>query len=708
VYLIQAYHAYVAWGALAKVEQLLQRYPKLLAPFEPPHLMPPLPSPLPSAESLSLSRSMQAARAIATAVELTPLLENLMRIVLEESGADRGLLLLAQFDRRQLERPQLDRRQTDQWQIYIDTTDTQQPIVLDPPLGLPTAAPQRLPNALVQYVSHTQEPLILNASDLDAMNPLLDQTLLPLLIIQHEPYVQTHAPQSMLGLPIVRQQRLVGILYLEHRQIEGIFSHDRVELLQLLCAQAAIAITNAQLYQRNQDYMHELERTQTQLLELQANLMDQTLHDPLTGLYNRSWFVNRITWLLQYNRVNPPRWYAVLLLDLDRFKVINDSLGHLVGDQLLQAVVARLQTCVIAPDQISRLGGDEFVVLLESARSIDDVIAVADSILAQFTLPFAIGNYEIYSNASIGITTSNMAYYQPEDVLRDADIALYAAKAHNKGRYTIFNATLQRSAQERLHLENDLRQAIVDSQADPVAAPLYLHYQPIYDLDQRTIVGVEALVRWMHPIDGAISPLKFIPIAEETGLINTLGPWILATACAQLAGWQQQGKLPAGFVLHVNFSALQFHQVGWLESIAAILHQTQIQPQQLKLEITENCLLNIVDVQPGAIAALRALGIRLCIDDFGVGYSSLSRLLALPISTLKLDRSFVENCLDHADQQAMIRMILTLAQTLNLEVVAEGVQTTGEIAYLQQHGCHLGQSFFLSHPIAADRLAELF
>ncbi len=708
VYLTQAYHAYDVWGALAKVEQLLQRYPQLLAQFDPPPLMSPAPSRMPSAEAVSLSRSMQAARAISTAVELTPLLENLMRIVLEESGADRGVLLLAQFDRRQLERPAPDRRQTTQWQIYIDTTDTQQPIVLDPPLPLPTAAPQRLPKALVQYVSHTQEPLILNASDLDVTNPLLDQTLLPLLIIQHEPYVQDHAPQSMLGLPIVRQQRLVGILYLENRPIEGVFSHDRVELLQLLCAQAAIAITNAQLYQRNQDYMHELERTQTQMLELQANLMDKTLHDPLTGLSNRSWFVNRITWLLQYNRINPPRWYAVLLLDLDRFKVINDSLGHLVGDQLLQAVVARLQTCVIAPDQISRLGGDEFVVLLESAAAIDDVIAVADSMLAQFTLPFSIGNYEIYSNASIGITTSNMAYYQPEDVLRDADIALYAAKAHNKGRYTLFTPTLQRSAQERLHLENDLRQAIADSQADAVAAPLYLHYQPIYDLDQRTIVGVEALVRWQHPIDGAISPVKFIPIAEETGLINTLGPWILATACAQLAQWQQQGQLPDGFTLHVNFSALQFHQVGWLESIESILHQTQIQPQQLKLEITENCLLNLVDVQPGAIAALRALGIRLCIDDFGVGYSSLSRLLVLPISTLKLDRSFVENCLENTDQQAMIRMILTLAQTLNLEVVAEGVQTPGEIAYLQQHGCHLGQSFFLSQPIAGDRLAELF
>jgi diguanylate cyclase (GGDEF)-like protein len=709
VYLIQAYHAYVAWGALAKVSQLLQRYPELLTQFEPPHLMPLPPSPPPaSIEALSLDRSMQAARAIAAAVELTPLLENLMRIVLEESGADRGVLLLAQFDRRQLDRPKPDRRQTDQWQIYIDTTDTQQPIVLDPPLGLPSAIPQRLPNALVQYVSHTQEPLILNASDLDAMNPLLDQTLLPLLIIQHEPYVQTHAPQSMLGLPIVRQQRLVGILYLEHRQIEGVFSHDRVELLQMLCAQAAIAITNAQLYQRNQDYMHELEQTQTQLLELQANLMDQTLHDPLTGLYNRSWFVNRITWLLQYNRVNPPRWYAVLLLDLDRFKVINDSLGHLVGDQLLQAVVARLQTCVIAPDQISRLGGDEFVVMLESAAAIDDVMAVADSLLAQFTLPFTIGNYEIYSNVSIGITTSNTAYYNPEDVLRDADIALYAAKARNKGGYTIFDPDLQRSAQERLHLENDLRQAIADSQADPVMAPLYLDYQPIYDLHQRTIVGAEALVRWLHPIDGAISPVKFIPIAEETGLINTLGPWILATACAQLADWQQQGKLPAGFALHVNFSALQFHQVGWLESIESILHQTQIQPQQLKLEITENCLLNLVDVQPGAIAALQALGIRLCIDDFGVGYSSLSRLLSLPISTIKLDRSFVENCLANADQQAMIRMILTLAQTLNMEVVAEGVQTPGEIAYLQQYGCNLGQSFFLSHPIAGDRVAELF
>jgi diguanylate cyclase (GGDEF)-like protein len=718
VYLTQAYHAYQDWGAIAKVDDLLQTYPDLLASCCPPPAVAVeiAPNPiLPSPEALSLKNAMQAALAISSEIELTPLLETLMRTVLQESGADRGVLLLCQSDRRQSERHQVDRRQSDrapsrQWQIYIDTTDMQAPLVLDPPIALCLEAEgsRWLPNTLLQYVGHTQEPLIINASDFDSDRMVFDQQFLPLLTFQLADYFQYCQPQSLLGLPIVRQQQLVGILYLENQQLEGVFSHDRVELLQLLCAQAAIAIANAQLYQRNRDYTQRLEQTQMQMLQLQSDLLDETLHDPLTGLFNRNWFANRITWLLQYNRLHPPRFYAVLLLDLDRFKVVNDSLGHLVGDQLLQAVAIRLQSCLADPAPISRLGGDEFVILLEDVAELDDVIALAESILAQFSLAFTIAGYEIYSNASIGIATSDTAYYNPEDVLRDADTALYAAKARNKGSYIVFNQALERSAKERLHLENDLRQAIADSQSDSALAPLYLQYQPIYDLQSRAIAGVEALVRWDHPIVGAISPLKFIPIAEETGLINTLGPWILASACAQLAQWQQQGNLPEGFTLHVNCSALQFHQVGWLEQIETILQQTQIQPAQLKLEITENCLLNLVDVQPGAIAALRDLGIRLCIDDFGVGYSSLSRLLTLPIDTIKIDRSFVEDFMENADRRAMVQMILTLAQTLKMAVVAEGIQTLAAIEYLQSHGCQLGQSFFLSRPVAADRIAALF
>ncbi len=718
VYMIQAYQAYVEWGAIAKVDNLLQTYPDLLASCCPPPAVTVEIRPNPillSPEALSLKNAMQAARAISSEIELTPLLETLMRTVLQESGADRGVLLLGQSGRRQADRLGLDRRQIDrpqsiQWQIYIDTTDMQAPLVFDPPrlISLDDGGSNQLPNAMLQYVGHTQEVLIINASDFAPDRIAFDQPALPLFTFQLADYFQHCQPQSMLGLPIVRQQQLVGILYLENRHLEGVFSHDRVELLQLLCAQAAIAIANAQLYQRNQSYTQRLEQTQTQMLQLQSKLLDETLHDPLTGLFNRAWFTQRLTWLLQSHRANPAQFYAVLLMDLDRFKVVNDSLGHLVGDQLLQAVALRLQSCLASPASISRLGGDEFVILLEDVADHDDAIALAESILAQFSLAFTIADYEIYSNASIGITTSDTTYYNPEDVLRDADTALYAAKDRHKGSYMIFNQALERSAKERLHLENDLRQAIAQSQSPDALAPLYLHYQPIYDLPSRAIMGVEALVRWEHPIVGAISPLKFIPIAEETGLIKTLGPWILATACGQLAQWAAQGNLPEGFTLHVNCSALQFHQVDWLAQIKTILQQTQINPAQLKLEITENCLLDLVDVQPGALTALKDLGIRLCIDDFGVGYSSLSRLLTLPIDTIKIDRSFVEDFLENADQQAMVNMILTLAQTLKMEVVAEGIQTLAAIEYLQAHGCQLGQSFFLSHPVAADRIAALF
>ena len=474
----------------------------------------------------------------------------------------------------------------------------------------------------------------------------------------------------------------------------------RVRLHLKLCSLTkALARQNHSLEQRVAERTAELTRavntlqkTQKKLLRREAKLRYDACHDTLTGLANRAAFLHRLQQVITRQKRDRRTPYAVLFIDLDRFKVINDSFGHLVGDSLLIMAGERLQTCVREPDTVARFGGDEFVILLPEITGVAVATEIADRIIAELRRSFQLKNgYEVFVEASIGIAFSHEGYERPEDVLRDADIAMYDAKNAGKGRYVVFDPASQTNVLARLQLENDLRRGMERQE-------FCLYYQPIVSLVTGQIVGFEALVRWNHPERGLVSPNVFIPVAEETGLINALGLWIFDEACRQLAFWRSRfPKLP--LIMNVNLSAVQLKQGNLIEQIEKTTWSMDILQGGLKLEITESCLLETDRELLKMLRQLKALGMRLCIDDFGTGYSSLSRLHEFPIDTLKIDRSFVKR-LDAGNGNAeIVRTIIMLARNLELDVVAEGIETTTQLNRLQFFGCELAQGYLFSRPV---------
>jgi diguanylate cyclase (GGDEF)-like protein len=395
---------------------------------------------------------------------------------------------------------------------------------------------------------------------------------------------------------------------------------------------------------------------------------------------------------------NQGSMYAVLFIDLDGFKVINDSLGHLIGDELLKIVAFRLQACLRSRDKIARFGGDEFAILLENLGSKEEVVRVAERIQERLRIPFKLNNEKVFTGASIGITFSTIGYQRPEDLLRDADVAMYQAKAQGKACYAVFDPVMQIAACARLQLENELRRAIEKQE-------FCLHYQPIISLSTGRLIGFEALLRWQHPYHGYIFPTKFIPLAEETGLIDPIGWWVFREACRQLRSWKQQFPQAASLSMNINLSAHQLKQAGLVEKIEQILLAYEIQGCDLKLEITESCFLETVASETAIVQKLKALGIGLCIDDFGTGYSSLSRLHEFPIDTLKIDRSFISHA--ELSRMAIVQTIVTLAHGLGMNVVAEGIETTEQLHKLQLLGCELGQGYLFSKPIDNKTASQL-
>ena len=435
-----------------------------------------------------------------------------------------------------------------------------------------------------------------------------------------------------------------------------------------------------------------LQKTQNKLLRREAKLRYDAGHDTLTGLANRAAFLQKLEQVIQLQKRDRNYLYAVLFLDLDRFKVINDSFGHLVGDSLLILVGERLKTCVGEPDTVARFGGDEFVILLPDIKEVTAATSIADLIVVQLRRSFQLRNgYEVFIEVSIGIAFGNESYDRPEDLLRDADVAMYNAKNAGKGRYVVFDPAAQTSMLARLQLENELRRGIKRQE-------FCLYYQPIVSLVTGQVVGFEALVRWTHPERGLISPGLFIPVAEETGLINALGLWIFDEACRQLASWRSQfPKVP--LILNVNLSAVQLKQGNLIEQIEKNPWGMDIFQGSLKLEITESCLLETNQDLLNKLQQLKALGMHLCIDDFGTGYSSLSRLHEFPIDTLKIDRSFVKR-LDTSNGNAeIVRTIILLARNLEIDVVAEGIETIDQLNRLQFLGCELAQGYLFSRPV---------
>ena len=447
------------------------------------------------------------------------------------------------------------------------------------------------------------------------------------------------------------------------------------------------------------NYIAEQERISRVLEETKEHFRHAAFHDSLTGLPNRAMFTELLKAEIESSKRLKDHMFAVLFLDLDRFKNINDSLGHTHGDLLLVAFAERLEKALRPVDTLARFGGDEFAILLSGMTDATDTVRVAQRIQDELTQPFVLDKNSAFATASIGIALSSSGYDRPEDILRDADTAMYRAKENGKARYELFDHGMHARAVSRLQLESDLRQAIEQKEFS-------VYYQPIVCLQTGRLSGFEALVRWNHPRRGLVSPLDFIPVAEETGLIVPIGQWVLNEACKHIRECQMNSPSHRSLSLSVNLSARQVAQPDLLEQIKQALETSKLNPHCLKLEITESVVMENAEAAALMFKQLRSLGVQLSIDDFGTGYSSLSYLHRFPLNYLKIDRSFVMRLTTDNDN-AIVRTISTLARNLGMEVIAEGIETEEQYQQLKMLGCEYGQGYLFSRPVDNDGVRHL-
>jgi diguanylate cyclase (GGDEF)-like protein/PAS domain S-box-containing protein len=450
------------------------------------------------------------------------------------------------------------------------------------------------------------------------------------------------------------------------------------------------------------DPLHFISQIQdiTERKQAEEKLEHAAYHDSLTGLANRVLFTEHLHITIEQARRDPTLNYAVLFIDLDRFKNINDSLGHAAGDELIVTVAKRLSSCLRPSDTAARFGGDEFAILLNGINDVNDAIRVAERLERELSLSYNLDGHEVFTSASIGIALSSTAYFRPDDVMRDADTAMYRAKANGKARYEIFDKVMHARAMALLQLENDLRRAVEHGE-------FHLLYQPIFNLQTGALAGFEALVRWQHPEKGPVSPMDFIPIAEETGLITSIGRWILHEACLQMRLWQKLYPQMTDMSISVNLSGKQFKQVDIVDQVKMVLFDTGLDPECLRLELTETVVMEDAEVASKMLKQLRTLGVQISIDDFGTGYSSLSYLHHFPIDILKIDRSFVGRMTDSGGNAEIARTIISLAHTMGMKVVAEGVEQDYQREHLKTLGCEYGQGYLFSKPINTELAEQL-
>jgi diguanylate cyclase (GGDEF)-like protein/PAS domain S-box-containing protein len=429
----------------------------------------------------------------------------------------------------------------------------------------------------------------------------------------------------------------------------------------------------------------------TKRKQAEEQLRHDSMHDALTGLPNRSLFMDRLSQMLERTKRHAQPPFAVLFLDLDRFKIINDSLGHLVGDMLLKVIAQRLTEGMRQGDTVARLGGDEFAVLLTELPNANTAVDVADRIQHAVGEPFKLDTHEVFTTASIGIAVSSSGYNSADDMVRDADIAMYRAKLLGKARAVVFDHDMHAHVLSRLQIENDLRRGIEREE-------FAVFYQPLVSLHNGKICGFEALLRWNHPEHGMVPPAGFLSIAEEAGLIVPIGAWLLQEACRQIAVWQKRYPQYAPLSISVNLSGTQVMYPQLVTQVAQVLRETGLCPQQMALEITEGVILDRDGMVTATLKSLRELGTQLHLDDFGTGYASLISLHDLPISAVKIDRTFVSTMDEAPKNSAIVRAIVALSQNLGLEVIAEGVETATHLAALHTIGCDYGQGYYFSKP----------
>ena len=479
-----------------------------------------------------------------------------------------------------------------------------------------------------------------------------------------------------LGVPLKSGDRAFGVLVVQSYSDAIRFGYKEKDVLTFVSQHIASAVERKQAAE---------------------TIRHLAFHDALTSLPNRTLFRDRFTQALAHAG-RKHEMLAMFFLDLDRFKTINDTLGHAVGDRLLQAVAERLRKLVREGDTIARLGGDEFMLLLQGAQNVEGIAKVAEKILHAFRPSFHVAGHDLHISTSIGISLYPHDGHDAETLLKNADIALYRAKEHGRNNYQLYTPSMNARAFEQLALENQLRRALDREEFS-------LYYQPLLDIKERKIAGMEALIRWIRPASTMVMPDSFIPLAEDTGLIIPIGEWVIRTACKQNYQWQQMGlpRLP----VNVNLSARQFQQQDLTRSIARILEATFLEPRYLTLELTESAIMKNADFAIATLTELKSMGVGISIDDFGMGYSSLSHLKSFPISSLKIDQSFVRDCMEDADDAAIVKAIISLAHSMKLEVVAEGVETEQQLSFLNGLGCDKLQGYFCSPPLPTDSFTAL-
>jgi diguanylate cyclase (GGDEF)-like protein len=492
-------------------------------------------------------------------------------------------------------------------------------------------------------------------------------------------YLEARGVTHAMIAPLPGEDRVIGAIMLANRfGVVRSFDADDRRMLETLAANATVALQ----YDRLEQAVHQLK-------SLQEQLHHQAHHDPLTGLANRILFTEQVKHAASTARTGE---VAVLFIDLDDFKAVNDSLGHAAGDELLSAVASRLRGCVRPDDLVARLGGDEFAVLVRDALDARTAaVGVAQRIMTAFEAPITVAGEEVHSRLSVGIATGEGERSSVEELIGDADVAMYEAKTSGKGHFEIFHERMGAAVLRRHGLKEELRLAIERQE-------LMLYFQPIVALQGRTVAGAEALVRWQHPRRGLVGPADFVPLAEETGLILSLGEHVLEHACRQVRSWMEVHSAQTGFSVHVNLSAVELRDPRLVERVGGTLAATGADPRSLVFEITESVLLHQSEGVTDTLSRLCALGVRIALDDFGSGYSSLSYLHRLPLSTLKVAKSFVDGMERGPRESAFVRTILELARTLGLTVIAEGIETEAQVSTLLELGCPLGQGFHLGRP----------